>query len=82
MTTTSYYILAAVLAVAIAIGFAMKEGNAPLEPKKQRGTVGYVFDGDTVRLRGGRKAVYVFGVWMLQKKARQASTRLKSRLSV
>lgn len=56
MTTTSYYILASVLAVAIAIGFAMKERNAPLEPKRQHGTVGYVFDGDTVRLRGGQES--------------------------
>lgn len=53
----SYYIIAAVLAVTVAIGFAMKEGNAPLEPQKQRGRVGYVFDGDTVRLRGGQETI-------------------------
>lgn len=55
MTTISYYILTTVLALIIAHGFAMKEGNAPLEPKRQRGMVGYVIDGDTVILRGGQE---------------------------
>lgn len=56
MLPAIYYIAGVVLVVAVAISFAMKDGNAPLEPKRQRGAVGYVFDGDTLRLRGGQES--------------------------
>lgn len=63
MTTASYITAALMLAVTIAIGFAMKEGQGPLEPKHQRGVVTYVCDGDSLTLRGGRKCgVRLWGV--------------------
>lgn len=63
MTTTTYAIAAVVLAVVIAIGFAMKEGQGTLEPKRQRAVVAYVCDGDSLTLRGGRKCgVRLWGV--------------------
>ena len=57
MTTASYITVALVLAVTVAIGFAMKEGKPPLEPETKRGVVQYVIDGDTLILRGQERHI-------------------------
>lgn len=53
MSTAVYYLTALVLAVIIGI-LVSREPTAPLEPEHQHGIVGYVFDGDTVSLKGSQ----------------------------
>ena len=62
MTTASYITAALVLAVTVAIGFAMKEGQPPLEPETKRGVVQYIIDGDTLILRGQECHIRLWGV--------------------
>ena len=62
MTTASYITAALVLAVTVAIGFAMKKGQPPLEPETKRGVVQYIIDGDTLILRGQERHIRLWGV--------------------
>ncbi len=53
MTAIGYIVLTFFFIGIVVINFAMNEGQGPLQPKRYRGVVAYVCDGDSLTLRGG-----------------------------
>ncbi|NKC02215.1 MAG: hypothetical protein GKR90_27450 [Pseudomonadales bacterium] len=67
MTQAVFLLAAAVIVLLFGLYLAYSQPR-PLEPERKHGTVAYVFDGDTIRLKGHKTRIRLWGVDAPEKK--------------